>query len=162
MKRKKAVHTTYAPLLCWDIFMEGYHRRIELADDLKKMQKISMDNSWSPPNIAFDNALIWNNKIIIITDPVLTIIHATENIFAMNGYQPGEVIGHSPKMFQGEATTHAERRIIRTAVDAQKPFDTVITNYKKDGTLYKCHIEGYPIFNRQGTLVNFMALEKTA
>ena len=75
------------PLFCWDIVMEGIHRRMQLADDLKIMHKIMQEGNWHNTLISPDNSLVWENKVIIITDTDLEIIHATENIFAMNGYR---------------------------------------------------------------------------
>lgn len=150
------------PLLSWDICLEGQQRRLQLANDLKTIQKIMDNNNWHPPIINLDNTLVWENKIIIITDTKLNIIHATENMFVMNGYKQHEVVGKNPTMFQGAKTEITERQKIKMAVEKQSPFETIITNYKKDGSIYKCHIEGYPMFNKQGHLVNFIALENAA
>lgn len=147
------------PLLCWDICLEGLQRRIQLADDLKTMQKIMKEKFWHNTLVSLGNTLVWENKVIIITDTKLNIIHATENIFAMNGYTHKDVIGRSPSMFQGAKTEITERQKIKIAVDIQSSFESIITNYKKDGSIYKCHIEGYPVFNKKGNLVNFIAIE---
>jgi hypothetical protein len=56
-------------------------------------------------------------------------------------------------MFQGAKTEIIEREKIKIAVDKQNPFKSIITNYKKDGSIYKCQIEGYPVFNKKGNLV---------
>jgi len=53
-----------------------------------------------------------------------------------------------------------ERKKIRRSIDDKQQFQSIITNYRKDGSIYKCSIEGYPIFNGQGNLVNYVALEK--
>lgn len=150
------------PLLCWDIFMEGQIRRDQFAKDSKSIKKIMDNNDWQHPVVHLDNSLIWENKVIIITDTNLNIVHATENIFGMSGYKSFEVIGKSPTMFQGEETETSQKEIIRSAIDNQKTFEATITNYKKDGSTYKCHIKGYPVFNKQGTLVNFVAIEMAA
>ena len=150
------------PLLCWDIYLEGRQRRSQFANDSKRIQEIMDSNDWHPPIVHLDNTLVWENKVIIITDSKLSIVHATENIFAMNGYKQMEVVGKHPTMFQGTETESAPKEIIRSAINSQRAFDTVITNYKKDGSLYKCHIMGYPIFNKQGSLVNFLAIENAA
>jgi PAS domain S-box-containing protein len=150
------------PLLCWDIIQEGMERRSLLAYDLQKMSSISIANQWHNVYMMPDSALIWENKVIIITDQRLRIIHATANMYQLNGYNPREVIGRSPKMFQGKATSLEERRPIRMAVETRSNFDAIITNYRKDSSLYKCHIEGYPIFNSNGELVNYIAFENVA
>jgi PAS domain S-box-containing protein len=80
----------------------------------------------------------------------------------MNGYTPNEVIGNSPKMFQGKLTNEKISKEISEAVKTKQPFDKVIINYCKDGSLYKCQIKGYPVFDTNGKLINFIAFEKIA
>lgn len=79
------------PLLCWDICIEGLQRRMYLAEDLKIIKKIIRESNWHEPLVSLDNSLVWENKVIVITDSKLNIIHATENLFAMNGYKQSEV-----------------------------------------------------------------------
>ena len=135
---------------------------MQFADDIKSFQKIAKKYNWPLQEVAFDNTLIWENKVIVVTDNLLNILHASVNIFEMTGYAPGEVVGNNPKMFQGTATEPDERSRIRQAVENHRPFKTIITNHKKDGSTYKCHIEAYPVFNIDGKLVNFVALENAA
>jgi len=147
--------------MCWDIFIEATNRREILKNDLLKFKSILGDNEMKT-SISLENTLVWQNKIIVITDNKLQILHATENMYAMNGYRLEEVIGKSPKMFQGEKTEVTERMKIRKAIEHQTTFETTITNYKKDGAIYRCHIEGYPVFDKNGKLVNFIAMEIAA
>lgn len=148
------------PLLCWDVVMEGTFRRKEFASDIIALQQLMKANNWDTIlDRSLDNCIIWENKTILVTNPCLEIVLATKNIYNMNGYRADEVIGRHPKIFQGEETTMASRKHIKIAVEKQQPFSCDIINYRKDGTLYTCHIEGYPIFNKKGQLVNFIALE---
>ncbi|MBC7495080.1 MAG: PAS domain-containing protein, partial [Flavobacterium sp.] len=98
--------------------------------------------------------------VIVLTDVNLKIVFASKNMVAMNGYLPSEVIGQHPKMFQGEATNSNVSKIIGNAVKNQLPFKEVVINYCKDGSLYKCEIKGFPIFDSSGKLRNFIAFEK--
>ncbi|MDE3126231.1 MAG: PAS domain-containing protein [Bacteroidota bacterium] len=158
MENKIAPH----PLLCWDIVVEGIERRKQVKKDLEAIQQIMLNNQWREVRAAFHEALIWENKTIIVTDSQLNIIYATQNLHAMNGYYPKEVIGQHPTMFQGPATALEARKTIKLAINNLQPFETSLINYRKNGSLYTCHIEGFPIFNQQGIPVNFMAIEKAA
>lgn len=125
------------PLLCWDIVMEGISRRLEFAKDITALQNLMKANHWHTLlERAVDNCIVWENKTVLVTNPALQIILATKNIFEMNGYQPNEVIGKHPKMFQGEATNIASRRKIKIAIGKQLPFDCDIINYRKDGRIH--------------------------
>lgn len=102
------------------------------------------------------------NRELIITDKHFKIIFASKNISKINGYRIKEIIGKSPAMFQGEATSKATRARIKTALNNLKPFKEVILNYRKNGNSYWCEIEAYPMFSKQGEFLNYIALEKFA
>jgi hypothetical protein len=125
------------PLVSWDIVVEGLNRRIELKEDLKMLEKISCNNKWHFTEALWRNSLIWENKVIILTDTLLNITYATKNIFEMNGYMSHEVIGNKPKMFQGEKTEEGELKKIRVAIKQQKTKLKIIKNYKKNCNIYK-------------------------
>lgn len=157
---KKALVTGSAPLHTWDIFIYSYKRRMLLKDDLQRLQQIEKQYKWVAPPLPPDYALIWLNKVVMVTTPTLQIIHATENIYDMTGYTPNEVIGNRPSMFQCRDTEEAAKQAIRTGVETHSHFEATITNCKKNGTSYRCHVDGYPVFNQAGVLVNFVAFEK--
>ncbi|MEO6914936.1 MAG: PAS domain-containing protein [Chitinophagaceae bacterium] len=146
------------PLLSWDIFLEGYHRRIALARDLQQLNEISHQNSWS---VAWDleDMLLKKEKVILVTDTSQTIAFASSNLLNMNGYLPSEVIGHSPRIFQGKQTDPELKSVARNAISSSRPFKLSVVNYRKNGLLYHCRVEGYPVFNRKRDLVNFIAFE---
>lgn len=150
------------PLLCWDIVQEACYQRVKHKVDLNAIAAIQSQNNWHQFAILPEAALLWENKVILITNDRLNIEHATQNLYAMNGYKPKDVIGYSPKMFQGKATSLLTRGYIKSAIEKQEPFQTSIANYRKDGSIYLCKIEGYPVFNQKGTLVNFVAFEEAA
>lgn len=144
------------PLTSWDFFGPYYEKTKNSIGDSSLLNSIISSKEWN-----FQQKL-QDDTVIVVTDAVLNIVFASKNIVKMNGYSPNEVIGKSPKMFQGELTDDAVSREISIAVNSQQPFDKIIMNYCKDGSLYKCHIKGYPIFNEKGILTNFIAFEKIA
>lgn len=148
------------PLLCWDIIQEGLSRRSNFAEDINALNYLARLNAWDfVPEKGLVNSIIWENKTIIVTSTDIRIVFATKNMYQMNGYKPSEVIGQSPKMFQGKQTAAAQKHLIGTAIKSLKTFDATVINYRKDGSIYHCHIEGYPVFNNRKQLVNFIALE---
>ena len=121
-------------LLCWDIVTEGVARQKEFKKDLHAIAQIMKINHW---HVGLDRSvadcLSWENKTILVTNPALQMILASENIYPMNGYSQEEVVGRHPKMFRGEATTAASKFKIKTAAQHQEPFLCDIFNYRKDG-----------------------------
>lgn len=148
------------PLISWDIFSQNFSNKQDLIFDNSALNKLETKNNWKS-NWNFNNEL-QNDTVIVVTDTKLKIVFASKNMVKMNGYIPDEVIGQNPKMFQGIATNASVSNEIRLAIKNQKPFDKVVLNYCKDGSIYKCHIQGYPVFNQKGELTNFIAFEKIA
>lgn len=148
------------PLTCWDFYATSFDRlKLTLADALL-LNTIVKDNKW---NTTWNyTEKLQNETVIVVTDSKLKIIFASKNIEKMNGYKPNEVIGNSPKMFQGELTDELISQEISQAIKLQQSFDKVVVNYCKDGSLYKCHIKGFPVFDTKGKLINFIAFEEIA
>jgi PAS domain S-box-containing protein len=127
-------------------------------DNLKEM---ALKNKWK-------RSLDWNidsqikEEVVIVTDAKLTIVFASQNMIKMNGYMAAEVLGRSPKMFQGELTDKIISSEINAAIQSQQAFEKTIINYKKNGDIYACLIKGYPIFNIKGQLSHYIAFEKAA
>lgn len=102
------------------------------------------------------------NRELIVTDINFKIVFATNTISKISGYPLREILGKSPKMFQGKATSEYTQKKIKKALTELKPFKEVVLNYKKNGESYWCEIEAYPMFDKNGTFLNYIALEKIA
>lgn len=150
-----------APLLSWDIFLYGYQRTMRLLDSFHQINEMSKQNNW---HIEWDieHELMRERKVILVTDPSLIIRFASHNLIDMNGYEADEVLGKSPKIFQGPGSAPAIRNEIRQAIIKRIPFKGSIINYRKDGSAYDCFVEEYPVWDKQRNLVNFIAFERAA
>ena len=102
------------------------------------------------------------HREVVITNTRFEIVFATEGVYQMNGYHPSELIGKSPRMFQGELTSQSVKDKIKRAMSQKIPFKEVVLNYKKDGSTYFCEIEAFPKFNKRGTFLNYIAFERIA
>ncbi|HEX2609340.1 MAG TPA: PAS domain S-box protein [Flavisolibacter sp.] len=149
------------PLHCWDFYMEAYHRRLRQAEDIQQLEQLSREEEWDV-KWNWKQKLVRESKVILITDLQQVIHFASYNLAGMNGYQPLEVIGKKPKLFQGPETEAAVRASIRNAIENRIPFHGTIMNYRKDGSLYRCEVEEHPVHNRNGEVVRFIAFEKVA
>lgn len=148
------------PLLSWDLYSVFFRTLIGAQKDLSLLNQLSKVYKW---NISFDlDDELKVNDAILVTDTNLQIVFASYGIAEMSGYQPNEVVGNSPKMFQGVATSPEKRAEINQAISFRKPFEATLTNYRKNGEPYECHIRSFPIFNKKGELTHFIALEKAA
>ncbi len=147
------------PLSSWEFYGEHNWLFNSFKNDLDFLGKIT--KKWDFENIIHKE-LVHNKSVIVITNTDLEIVYATHNIEKMSGYSPEEVIGKSPKMFQGEKSDSKTLKVISSAIDRQEPFEVSIVNYKKDKSTYVCHIKGFPVRDKRGKLVNYIAFEQAA
>ncbi len=147
--------------MCWDFFMESHFRRMAQADSLCQFEAFATLHNW---RIDWDikKLFLKDERVALVTDLAQVIRFATPNMVSMNGYTAEEVIGKQPKMFQGKDTDPETRKEIREAIIRWIPFRGSIINYRKDGTPYNCIVDEYPVWNKCGVLVNFVAFEKIA
>lgn len=165
-KYDEAAHKFYSaqainslPLISWDVYGPYFSMVCGYFNDILSLSDLAENNNWAYRK-NFDDVLFEKDRVIVITDTKLSIVHATCNIFAMNGYRPKEVLGKKPKVFQGPKTCLDTTTRISIAVANKLPFEETLTNYRKDGSTYNCWIKGEPIFDTTGKLVNFIAYEK--
>ncbi len=149
-KYHKKIKLLPLPLLSWDIFSNPNLEIVTFNTIQKKW--INKEN--------YHNQI--ENKSVIITDSKLTILFATKQISELTGFHKSEILGNSPRMFQGVLTSETTKNSIRKAISKKHPFKEVILNYRKDGSTYMCEIEAYPKFDQKNNLTHFIAFERIA
>lgn len=147
--------------MCWDFFMASHNRRLLQMESLQEVKTFARQQQWRI-DWNLEQLVVGEQRVVLVTDTAQVIQFATPNLITMNGYSPEEVIGRQPKMFQGKDTEPEVKEQIREAIIRRIPFKGSILNYRKDGTPYQCFVEEYPVWNRSGELVHFVAFEKIA
>ncbi len=100
------------------------------------------------------------SNAVVLTDPDVNIVWVNEGFKRITEYSHDEVIGKNPReILQGPETDTSINKKVRSLLNAQQPARFEILNYTKSGRKYWLDIEIQPIFNEQGQLVNFMAIE---
>ena len=147
-----------APLHSWGIFMEHFQQKTMLGNNMRALEKLAKTWQWAG-EWYLQEKLVQQQHVVLVTDNEQRIVFCSGNMIDMTGYQPEEVIGHAPRIFQGIGTSDITRAQIRKAIMAKESFEADILNYKKNGTPYLCHISAHPVFNHKQELVNFIAFE---
>jgi len=160
IKFRKSLTFTMLPVLSWDFYAPNYEEIKRTENDAVSLFNLVSANSWNIDTELLDKKLKADKKVVVVTDSKLNIVFATKNMWNMSQYHPEEIIGKSPKIFQGEMTSQATLKIVADAVRQHKPFEVTVVNYKKDGSMYNCWIEGQPVYDHKGEVVNFIAFEK--
>ena len=147
------------PLSSWEFYGEHIAFLSDCKEDIAALKKIT--RKWDFDE-DYKKELIMEKSVLVITNMDLKIVYASRNIEEMSGYSSDEVIGNSPKMFQGVNTSTESSSIIRNAVHKKMPFEVSILNYRKDNSTYICNIKGFPVKDRKGKVVNYIAFEQIA
>jgi PAS domain S-box-containing protein len=161
VKYNKELRIKSLPVVSSDFHYQFVRELEHSLSDARSLKSIALKNKWELCS-DWDIDVPIKEEVIVVTDAKLTIVFASHNIIKMNGYSPTEVLGKSPKMFQGEVTDSIVSSEISAAIKLQQAFEKTVLNYKKNGEVYACLIKGYPVFNIKGQLIHYIAFEKAA
>ncbi len=106
------------------------------------------------------------NDIIIITEaapinePGPRIVYANEAVQHRTGYSSAELIGRSPRLFQGPDTSPAERMRIREALQNHQPVRAELINYKRNGDAYWLELDIAPVVDAEGLCTHFVSVQR--
>jgi len=78
----------------------------------------------------------------------------------MTQYTPDEVIGQTPRMFQGAKTDRERLRSIRASLERGESFEAQVINYRKDGSTFVIEWRITPIRGGDGAIVYYIAIQR--
>ncbi len=100
------------------------------------------------------------DNVAIVTNAQGEIEWANQSFYKLTGYTLAEVIGKKPgDILQGPKTSRETVASIRYALARQEPFSGEILNYSKDGRPYWLFLNINPIFDEDGKIIQFIAIE---
>jgi len=105
------------------------------------------------------------DESIIITDsqinpPGPRILYINEAHCRLTGYHFAELIGQSPRIFQGEKTDRQTLDRIRRKLAAGSPVSVEVVNYRKDGSEFYVQMNISPIRDKDGNIINFISVQR--
>lgn len=100
---------------------------------------------------------------IVVTDtnpsgPAMTYVNPA--FCALTGYSADELIGHTPRLMQGKATSPLALRSLSKALKAGERFHGYLVNYRKSGEDYLCELDIRPVADEEGRVYRFIAFER--
>ena len=99
---------------------------------------------------------------IVVTDFMKDdnpVIYVNPHFEFTTGYKLKEVVGKNCRFLQGDDTEQANLNIVRQAIKDGKSCNTVLRNYRKDGSLFYNEITLSPIYDN-GQVTHFVAFQK--
>ncbi len=118
------------------------------------------------PDRLIETAMRHVSEAVVITTtdldlPGPKIVYVNEGFCRMTGYTAEEVIGKTPRIFQGPRTDRAELDRLRYHLSRGEPFDDgEVTNYRKDGSEYVLNWHIVPLRDEAGEITHWMAIQQ--
>jgi PAS domain S-box-containing protein len=101
------------------------------------------------------------DNAVILTDPQGRIEWVNEGFTRLTGYTLREVLGQKPgALLQGPGTSPDTVQYMRRSLEQRGGFTAEVLNYDRERRPYWVHIEVQPLFDAQGQLTHFMAIER--
>ena len=88
------------------------------------------------------------------------IVYVNDAFTEITGYSSDEVIGKTPRMFQGVNTDRRTLDKLKGALQSGEHFVGELINYHKNGEEYWVKISIVPIRNKEGEITHFAAIER--
>ena len=88
------------------------------------------------------------------------IIYVNDAICKLTGYSREELIGETPRIFQGTLTDKEATTRIHCALAENKSITETLLNYTKSGTPYWVEMSIFPLKNQLGEVTHFASVER--
>lgn len=89
-----------------------------------------------------------------------TIVYANPAMAELTGHSRDTLLGSTPRILQGKATSRFTLKALGEALRAGKPFHTCLTNYRANGEAYLCEIDIRPLRDGSGAVSGYVAFER--
>ena len=93
-------------------------------------------------------------------DPDLPLIYANPAFLQMTGYTREEVHGRNCRFLQNDDRNQPALNTLRAALQANKPCEVVLRNYRKDGRAFWNEITIAPVFDTAGIITHYIGTQK--
>ena len=114
-----------------------------------------------------ESVVVNSNDAIVITEAQSIeapdhpkIVYVNEAFTYMTGYTPQEVIGETPRIFQGEKTDPQTIAEIKQSLAKHLPIKAEVINYGKGGREYWIELNIIPIADSLGNYTHFVSVER--
>lgn len=116
-------------------------------------------------DILTSHRAVWDDltDAVIVTnaDPAHPVIVMTNRaLLHGTGYALDEVLGQTPRMFQGPDTDPDVLRQIRQALEQGESIQVALINYRKDGTPFRNTFSVTPIKDPDQRVTHFVSVQR--
>lgn len=97
---------------------------------------------------------------VIVTDPDGKILYVNEMLEEITGYTVQEAVGKKPSLWGGQMPEKFYRDLWHTLRDKKESVSAVVTNKRKNGSVYKVLLTISPIFDTKRKIVMYIGMER--
>ena len=139
---------------------------IASAERLKELIEVEVQRILRAETELLRTALGTMNEMVLITeaepidDPGPRIVLVSEALTQFTGYKAAELIGRSPRIFQGPLTDRAELDRVRAALERWERVHVEIVNYTKDGRPFWVELDIAPIADEKGWYTHWICVQR--
>lgn len=118
------------------------------------------------PTSLLEQAIDRVNDLVLICEseplsqPGPRIVYANATFYRHTGYRPQELIGATPRIFQGPETDQADLRRIGIALKNGQSVSAELLNYTRDRTTLWLEMDISPITDANGRTTHFVAVQR--
>ncbi|MED7789664.1 diguanylate cyclase [Francisella sp. 19X1-34] len=89
------------------------------------------------------------------------IIYVNDHLMELTGYIKEELVGNTPRIFQGHDTSKESMSKVRKSLEEKSPVREVMLNYKKSGEVYWVDMSVFPLsLAPDDTITHFCSIQK--
>jgi PAS domain S-box-containing protein len=149
------------PVACYEIFMLSQAQERAKRHEAALFEQLSTIFDW---HLSRKKRSSYLNKLntgstLVLTDLTKTILWTSQNFLSMTGFSRSESVGQTPAFLQGPLTDRAALLTVRDSLRRADPVRAQLLNYRKNGETYLCQVAIDPLYNNQGELTHFLAVE---
>lgn len=112
------------------------------------------------------SVVVNTNDAVIITEaepidpPGPRILYVNQAFSVMTGYRLEEVLGKTPRIFQGPKTDRAALDRVRSALSRWEPVTVEAINYRKDGSEFWVEFNIVPVADKRGHYTHWISIQR--
>lgn len=134
-----------------------------LVEQNKRLQAEIRERQQKEEELRLSNqAITASSDGIVIADarkPDMPITYVNPAFERLTGYQAEEVVGRNCRFLQGNDTDQPALNELREAIREGRGCKVVLSNYRKDKTLFWNELSVSPIYDTEGNLTHFVGIQ---
>jgi len=135
-------------------------RRFGIVQDITQRKEAETQLQLLESSVEQLNDILMITRAEPLEEPGPEIVFVNRAVERITGYSPEELIGRTPRVFQGPKTQEDRLEHIREALREGREVREELINYNKEGEEYWIEIAIQPIFDRSGMISHFGAIER--